>query len=331
MQKRIIVSILNWNSAAVTLQCIRSLVALESDVAYQAEIVVTDNGSRPDDYQVLCAALADLPVTLKRNETNLGFAGGHNGMMQAAIDGNADFVWLVNSDAEVTPASLNRMLALMDSDSACGAVSPVIVVPGSDKIDFCGARHDWQKLGSVFSESVEQTRNMEKAHPTDMWLMGAAVMFRVSAIRQTGVLDDRLFAYFEDDDICARLSKNGWTSRMALDATVFHPHSNSRLSERPAYYFYLMARNSFRFWFAHTPAPYRSLIRIKLIDRSILVANRLHSQSCPEKSDACLLGVFDGQRGATGIWQLKRKVPVIMRLLRMLLWLNHSKHLETPL
>ena len=331
MQKRVIISILNWNSAAVTMQCIRSLLALESNTAYHTEIVVTDNGSRTEDFAELRATLADLPVTLKRNDNNLGFAGGHNGMMQAAIDGNADFVWLVNSDAEVTPTSLNRMLALMEGDPACGAVSPLIVVPGSDKIDFCGARHDWQKLGSVFSESIEQTREMEKAHPADMWLMGAAVMFRVSAIGLTGVLDHRLFAYFEDDDICARLSKDGWTSRMALDATVYHPHSNSRLSERPAYYFYLMARNSFRFWFAHTPAPYRKLIRMKLIDRSILIANRLHSQSCSEKSDACLLGVFDGQRGVTGIWQLKRKVPVIMRLLRMILWPNHSKHLETPL
>lgn len=331
MQTRVIISVLNWNSAAVTLQCVHSLLALESSAAYQGEIVVTDNGSRPDDYQALRGALTGLPVTLKRNEINLGFAGGHNSMMQAAIDGKADFVWLVNSDAEVTPGSLGRMLAVMDSDPACGAVSPVIVVPGSDKIDFCGARHDWQKLGSVFSESIQQTRDMEKAHPVDMWLMGAAVMFRISAIRQTGLLDDRLFAYFEDDDICARLSKHGWISRMALDATVFHPHSNSRLSERPAYYFYLMARNSFRFWFAHTPTPYRSLLRMKLIDRSILVANRLHSQSCREKSDACLLGVFDGQRGATGIWRLKRKVPVIMTLLRMLLWRNHSKHLQTPL
>ncbi|MBC7575935.1 MAG: glycosyltransferase, partial [Tardiphaga sp.] len=187
MQKRVIISILNWNSAALTMRCIRSLLALDAYPDVQTEIVVTDNGSRAEDHAELRTLLAGLPVPLKRNESNLGFAGGHNGMMQAAINGHADFVWLVNSDAEVTPASLGRMLAVMDDDSRCGAVSPLIVVPGSDKIDFCGARHDWQKLGSVFSKSIEQTRAMEAAYPSDMWLMGAAVMFRVSAIRQTGV------------------------------------------------------------------------------------------------------------------------------------------------
>ena len=329
MQKHVIISILNWNSASLTMKCIESLLALEPAVSCRTEIVVTDNGSHEMDYATLQTALDGLPVSLIRNRSNLGFAGGHNGMIEVAIKGNADFVWLVNSDAEVTPTSLNRILRLMESDRQCGAASPVILVPGSDRIDFCGARHDWKKLGSVFSESVEETLKMEATYPDDMWLMGAAVMFRISALRQTGVLDDRLFAYFEDDDIGARLSKAGWTSRMALDASVFHPHSNTRLKDRPAYYFYLMARNSFRFWSAHTPAPYRSLLRLKLIDRSILVANRLHSQSCPDKADACLLGVYDGQRGTIGKWQLERRVPVIMRLLRLLLKANHAKHI-TP-
>jgi GT2 family glycosyltransferase len=168
---------------------------------------------------------------------------------------------------------------------------------------------------------------MEVAHPDDMWLMGAAIILRTDAIREVGLLDERLFAYYEDNDICARLASAGWLNKMAFDAVVLHSHPKSRAHEKAPYYFYLMARNSFRFWFKHTPGRYRRFLRLKLIDRAILMANRLYLQGLHSKVDACLLGVLDGQMGRTGVWNLDRRIPIFVQLLRRALWINHSKHL----
>lgn len=325
--RRILISVLNWNCSTETLACVESLRALENRAGHVLDIVVIDNGSRPDEWAQLQHGLDGGFLTLLRNEDNLGFAGGHNIALRRALDSGADYAWLVNSDAVVIPDSLDKLVALIDADPSCGAASPLILArDDTSVIDFCGARHDWANMASVSSTSVEETRLMEAQYPRDMWLMGAALILRVKALRETGLLNDAYFAYYEDNEICARLCAKGWLCRMAFEAVVLHSHPRLRMSEKGAYYFYLMARNSFTFWYHHTPAPYRHMIRLKLIDRALLVANRLHHAGFGDKSAACMLGIYDGQTGRSGKWDLERRVPWTIRGLRQILWTNHSNH-----
>jgi GT2 family glycosyltransferase len=327
VSRRILISVLNWNCSEETVACVDSLVALENRAGHVIDILVIDNGSRPEEWTKLQAGLAHAAVTLLRNEQNLGFAGGHNIALRQALDGGADFAWLVNSDAVAKPDSLDKLVALIDADPRCGAASPLVLARDDESvIDFCGARHDWAAMASVSSTSIDETRKMEAQYPRDMWLMGAALMLRVAALREVGLLDDAYFAYYEDNDISARLSAKGWLCRMAFDAVVLHSHPRLRMSEKGAYYFYLMARNSFRFWYQHTPAPYRRLIRLKLIDRALLVANRLRNGGYDAKCAACVLGVYDSQTKRSGMWDLERKVPWIAETVRRLLWRNHARH-----
>lgn len=324
---RILISVLNWNCTDDTTGCVRSLGALANRGNHCVHVMVIDNGSRPDEWAGLQASLGGGDVELMRNETNLGFAGGHNIALRRALDDGFDYVWLVNSDAVVKPDALDNLVALINADPRCGAASPLVLARDDESvIDFCGARHDWATMVSVSSTSVEETRRMEQQHPHEMWLMGAALMLRVQALREVGLLDDAYFAYYEDNDISARLSAKGWLCRMAFDAVVLHEHPRLRMSDKGAYYFYLMARNSFRFWYRHTPAPYRRLIRLKLVDRALLVANRLRNGGYDEKSAACMLGIYDSQRGVSGKWDLERKVPWPVEALRRLLWRNHMRH-----
>ena len=323
----VVISVLNWNTAVATAHCARSLLAIENASRAAVSIVVLDNGSSAADWQLLQSELSGTTVQLMRNEENAGFAGGHNIVLRLALERNYDFVWLVNSDAEVLPATLDLLLPAIVTNPTVGVVSPVIrSLTDSSVIAFCGARHDWANLTSVSATSATQALEMENKHPADMWLMGAAILLRVSALRQVGLLEERYFAYYEDNDLCARLSAAGWYSKMVFAATVLHSHPTSRIDEKPPYYFYLMARNAFYFWYTHTPRVYRSHIRLKLIDRAILVANRLLNHGQTTKADACLLGVFDSQLGRSGKWNLARKVPYVMTIARLLRIRNHARH-----
>ncbi len=325
--RRILISVLNWNCTDETMACVRSLAEFDNPAGHALDIVVIDNGSRADEWQALQDGLRGAAVTLLRNEANLGFAGGHNIALRRALDGGADYAWLVNSDAVAKPDALDKVVALMEADPGCGAASPVILARDDESvIDFCGARHDWGALASVSATSVEETRRMEAEYPRDMWLMGAALMLRTAALREVGLLNDHYFAYYEDNDISARLSAAGWRCRMVFDAVVLHCHPRLRMRDKGAYYFYLMARNSFKFWHQHTPAPHRRLLRLKLVDRALLVANRLRNSGYDDKSDACLLGVYDSQLGKSGRWNLERKVPWPVETARRLLWRNHARH-----
>ncbi len=324
----VLISVLNWNSADVTLECLDSLMTTERDPSVSVHYVVIDNGSRDADYQQLVTGINHQKVKLLRQDTNLGFAGGHNIAARIALAENIDFIWLVNSDALVEPNCLDRLVALMLEHPDCGAASPVITsLENKNEIDFCGARHDWRRLESERAESVEQARQWEQENPRAMWLAGTVVLYRVAALRQVGILDDRLFAYYEDDEIGARLAHGGWRSLMAFDAMARHLHPANNMDHRPPYYFYLMTRNAILFWRWHTPAPYRRLLHLKLLDRSMYLANILAGKGQHEKARACMLGLLDGMLGRGGRPQLERRVPPIMELLRRILLIQHARHI----
>ena len=325
--RTVLVSILNWNTASMTIDCVESVLKLERDAALKLDIVVIDNASRPDDWERLQAGIDSSQVTLLRQERNLGFAGGHNVAIRHALAHGADYVWLVNSDALLEADVMRKMVALMEADPRCGSVSPVIRALHDDShMDFCGAMRDWARLDSVRPNKLEEARALEAAHPQDMWLAGTVVMFRCAALAQTGGLNEKLFAYFEDDDICVRLSKAGWRNRMAFDAVARHAQPD--VKERAPHYFYLLYRNSFLFWLEHTPAPYRRFLRLRLLDRAVFTANRLYRRGLDRKAEACLLGVLDGLQGRGGPFDLDRRPPLTIRILRGFMWIKQYRRLR---
>lgn len=327
-RKTVLISILNWNSSIATLECVDSLQA-QNTRGITVQLTVIDNGSRDEEWRILAEGARSRRIVLDRQETNLGFAGGHNLSMQVAIDSDSDFVWLVNNDATVHADALEKMLRIMEEDPACGAVAPLCIAehdPGH--IDFLGAWHDWKNLQSVRSSSLDETASLEKTNPDAQWIAGTAVLFRVSALKQIGLLDEKLFAYFEDNDISARLAAAGWKNRVALDAKVVHACHQGKDTNRPPYFFYLMQRNFFHFWRKNTPSPFRRLLSLRLLDRSLFEVNRLYYGGYKQLGDAALLGTSDGFWGVTGAPRLDRSPSRLIVFLKWVLSIQHDRALK---
>ncbi len=314
----ILISILNWNTADATLACVQSVLDLAIPPGVTLSLIVIDNGSERDDFQRLRQGLlqhARADVVLHREERNHGFAGGHNIAIRQAIDCRHDYIWLVNSDALIEERqTLATLTAAMQADPRCGAASPVIVtLEDARKVQFAGAMHDWSHRQSPRFD-VEESKKLHEKSAEHLWVLGTAILFRVAALREVGLLDERLFAYFEDDDIAARLSRAGWHSRVVFDAVVRHPQFRTE-TDRPAYYFYLMKRNYLIFWYQHTPAPFRKMLLLKLLDQSLFEANKLYRKGFMRQGDASLLGIHDFLMRRYGPPDLSRRVPLFMRLL----------------
>ncbi|MCX7097484.1 MAG: glycosyltransferase family 2 protein [Methylococcales bacterium] len=319
------ISVLNWNKADSTLVCLEHLLKSDTPKSIKITFFVVDNGSDDQDWQHLANGIKDDRVNLIRLEQNRGFSGGHNIVMQRAIDDNADYVWLVNNDGISLPDTLAKMVAAAETDATYGALSPLIVtIHDNQHIDFCGAYHNWEKLSGIRYDSPKDCL----ANGVDekrLWLQGAAILFRVAALKQVGLLDDKFFAYYEDNDICAKLAFSGWKNKVVVDALFQHDIPG----ERQPYFYYLMARNAFFFWRRHTPEEYRRFISLRLLERALFSANKLvFDTESKSKVDACLLGGLDGLLGRGGQPNLSRKAPWIMVLLRKLLWPYHSAHIK---
>ena len=306
----IFISILNWNNAANTLDCVGAIHQTITPNDVSRTLVVLDNGSRPDDWTALQQGLADRDVTLLRQETNIGFAAGHNVVIRQAMERKADYIWLLNNDAIVKPDTLAGLLHTISGDPACGVVSPLIYAHYNEKIiDFVGAVHCWSALSSHCAKDRSTAIALQKQHPADFFVYGTAPLFRLNALKMSGLLDESFFAYFEDDDICSRLSQLGWHARMAFNTEIRHGLVQSFYEERPPYYFYLMARNDLIFYWRHTPPAFRRLIRLRIFSRAMIKAAQLRERGLPEKSNACLLGIWDGLRGQGGPPRLNAKAP----------------------
>ena len=95
------VVILNWNGEAMLRRFLP--LVLEHTQLPEVEIVVADNGSTDDSLKYL----REQPVRLITLAENYGFAEGYNRAIEQV---DAEYVVLLNSDVEVTPHWLERML-----------------------------------------------------------------------------------------------------------------------------------------------------------------------------------------------------------------------------
>jgi len=311
---QVFISILNWNAAAATLECLRTVFSSAAAMV-NTTVVVLDNGSRNEDWSELHAGCSGSSVRIVRREKNTGFAGGHNTVIRMALEQKADFIWLLNNDALVEPDTLYRLLSHMQDNPRLGAVSPVIYARHDPSVvDFCGAIHNWQALDSICARSLEAGQRMQQNHPREFFLFGTAPLLRIAAIRQTGVLEDRLFAYYEDDDLCIRLSNLGWESRVAFDVSILHVRHRSYADDRPAYYFYLMARNSIIFYAKHTPYSQRRLLRLRLFARAMIKAALMEERGYKEKANAILTGTLHGLKNIGGPPQPNVPAPAWLKL-----------------
>lgn len=323
----VLISILNWNTAAVTLKCVASIIAMLRTTTARVEILVIDNNSAKTDLAMLRAGLASTSARLRCEPDNLGFTGGHNIAIDLAIQECFDFIWLVNSDTLVERNTLPALLATMEADQRCGIVSPVIMkMHDPDKLDFCGGFHDWKTRLSTFPESVEAYETLRRQQPQNLWVLGTAALYRIDALKQTGPLDNRLFAYYDDDDICARMSAAGWMCRIDFAATIRHV-AIDRVEDRKPYFFYLMQRNHLIFWHANTPKPYRRLLLPKLLNQAFFEVNRLYLQGKTARADARMLAIGDFLCHRYGAPMLDRPVPLWMKALGRLARLQQTRAL----
>src|SRR5262252_9133299 len=100
------VVIVNWRRPEATRVCLQALAALQSRNWFA---VVVDNGAADFSLEGLRTTLPD--AAYARSPVNLGFAGGYNLGMRAALERGAEWVWFLNDDAAPEPDALAELLA----------------------------------------------------------------------------------------------------------------------------------------------------------------------------------------------------------------------------
>ena len=194
------VIVLDVDGDAMLDECLASLRA--QTVPHR--VVLFDNGSKTPTQN----------ATL-RSETNLGFAGGANAAFRLCT---ASYVGIVNNDVVLEADWLEHVRDALDRDARLAAVQTIIRRPDG-RIDGAGidiSNGTFRQIG----------HGQEPGEPLSVaWGVSAtATLYRADALGER-MFDERLFAYYEDVELCARLREQGW--RTAVLPVIKATHRGS--------------------------------------------------------------------------------------------------------
>lgn len=202
------VIVLTYNTRDLVLRCLEAFY--DRALALGWQIIVVDNGSTDDTARVIPEQFPE--VELIRSERNLGFAGGNNLGLRRA---RGRVIVLMNGDvrasAEVLGAAADTLIAQPD----WGALSPRLVTPDGTPQPFAFGKDPapgyllLRGLKAILGLGPMHRWGVE--HPVEVdWVSGACMLVRQEMVEQVGLLDERFFLYFEDNDWCLRMRKAGW-------------------------------------------------------------------------------------------------------------------------
>jgi GT2 family glycosyltransferase len=258
--KRVDVVVLNWNGWRDTLTCLTSL-SLQDYPNFK--VLVVDNGSTDDSVQQIIRAMPS--VELLQTGANLGFGGGCNVGIRHALSRNADYVWLINSDATAHPQALTALVRVANKNLGIASVGSVLYeVDVPDKVQLWG--------GGRVQLWSGKSRHQLLPGALD-FISGASLLLRSSALESVGLFDQTsYFMYWEDTDIAFRLRNNGWQLSVATDSKVWHKESASLGKKSPLLDEYF-TKSAIRFFRRHAPIPLIPIILMlaRMLTKRILM------------------------------------------------------------
>jgi GT2 family glycosyltransferase/glycosyltransferase involved in cell wall biosynthesis len=286
--RRVAAVVLNYRTPGETASTVAWLAMADPPLA---GIIVVDNG----DGVELQAALGDtVTVTVLATGGNLGFAGGCNVGIRAALDAGAGAVFLVNSDVSVPPSTVRHLLdALGGTGGIAGAIVRDRARPGviqSAGID----------LDAASGRMRNRTALPAPAAAPPHAVSGCAMLVDRRVFDAVGLLPEGYFFGFEDIAFCHKAAGAGFRVEVCHAASVFHA-GGATMGTSPDRLYY-GARNHLRL--AGTmPArsrAHRSARAAAIVAYSMAHAVRAGGGSLASRLWAVGQGVLDFGRGRDG-------------------------------
>lgn len=317
---RVSIVVVTYNGLEDTRKCLRSLAALRYPAV---ETIVVDNAS---DDRTVEAMQHEFPAcTLLRNTANVGFTGGNNTGIVAALERRADWIVLLNNDTTVRPEFIDRMVGAADAHPEFGIIGPIVnYMEEPEKRMLDGFLFNAPRYAGFFQPAAVPSGETEPPIVREVDVVdGCCMMIAAPVFQRIGLLDERFFIYHEVVDFCLRARRAGIRSATLGEQLVWHKGTSTfrRAGKRlPRYY---DARNLLLVFRTHAGARHRGRTALGSAAMYLRYAYWRYcverEAGCPDAAEAVLEGLWDGLIGRYGRFARRRRpaVPALRWLFEM--------------
>lgn len=246
------ICIVAWNVRDFLKDCLRSIRRARPEI--DCELLVVDNGS--SDGTAALAAEEFPEAVLIPNDRNRGFAAACNQAIRAS---RGRYLLLLNPDTLVPAGSLEEMVEFLDRRPDAGGGGPKLSNPDGS---LQPSVRTFPTIASAFGQftilgDLGLFRRARAAYLQTAFdygrpaiveqPMGAALFLRREALEEVGLLDESFFLYFEEVDLCRRLSRAGRPLWYNPAAEIVHRGGESTRQDggRALFYFF---QSQFRYF-----------------------------------------------------------------------------------
>lgn len=157
---------------------------------------------------------------------NNGYGAANNIAIKKAMEQDSDYHLVMNPDVWWNEESLSSLLKALEEDPSIGLIAPQILNPDGSIQYSC---RELPGPLSLIKNRLFPSRKTEHLQPPvnqSFYLLGAFLLFRIEALRDIGLFDERFFLYPEDIDISRRMQKK-WKVVYDPRVNVFHEHNRA--------------------------------------------------------------------------------------------------------
>jgi len=216
--------IVTWNTAKITLACIRSINKfLKNKLDY--EIILVDNASSDNTLDLL---KKEPNLSIIKNKENLGFSKANN---IGAKKAKSNILFFLNSDMELTDSNLPLLIDFLKSNPQIAALGPKFLNPDltpqasvfNPQTPLNAFKEYFLGIKDAFSKYYPQ-----KLSPQNVDIIsGGALLIKREVFNKIGGWDERYFFYYEDLELCRQIKKLGYDIFYYPKMKVIHRHGAS--------------------------------------------------------------------------------------------------------
>ncbi len=256
---KVFVIILNYNGRETLFHCLSSV--FRSDYP-DLKVVVVDNNSQDESLEIAKKNFSQ--AYFIENSENIGFAAGNNIGIRFALERMADYIFLLNNDAEVERKTISNIIQIAEKNSSLGILSPLIYKNKTEKIWFAGGKIDWLRMRAIHTDFKIKSKK-SKLWSTD-YISGCAMLIKKEVFKKIGLLNEDYFLYYEDVDFSWRAYQSGFQLMVTSESRVYHFEKSEE--NKPAKIYWLVL-SGILFFRKNAPLLWRPYISVYLWLRKI--------------------------------------------------------------